>query len=148
MKANLSRNLVATTALLAGLTGTPSALAQPLFETLGTGAGATDRYTVTCGAGTFRLSGTVTDLVPATPSLVSMQFSKGSGATNTTDFSDGPLANPAPSAVANTIGGGPGDYTVLVDKAGGGAENYMMDVECKDINYAPLPTTVLLTQDL
>lgn len=146
MKANLSRNLVATTALLAGLTGTPSALATVVVETLGTGAGATDRYTVTCPANTFRLSGTVTDLWPIAAPFVSMQFTKGSVATNTTDFIDGPMAAPVPSSEARLIGGS-GAYTVLVDKALGGAEDYSIEVFCRDIFYVPLATPVVLTQD-
>lgn len=152
MKANLVRNLVATTSLLAGLTGTSSALAATVFETLGAGAQATDRYTVTCPASpvfllnTNRLTGTVTDLFPIAAPLVSMQFTKGLVATNTTDPIDGPFFFPAPSPVATLVAGS-GAYTVLVDKTAAGAENYRIDVFCRNIFGAPLATPVVITQD-
>jgi hypothetical protein len=105
---------------------------------LGAEAGATDVWAVVCPATTAWLETKVIDLNPVAAPLVSVQTIKGIKATNSTDPVDGDAAY---SPAVNTTGTA-GTFYVLVDKTSADAENYTVDIICKDANNVGLSTSV------
>lgn len=143
MNTNTLRKISVTASLLVGLAGASSAQADIQNGALGAAASATDHYHVRCPElNTHRLAGTVMDLYPIVPPLVSMQFHKhgaaGNDTTNTTDPVDGDAFW---SPVATLIGGS-GVYDVLVDKTAMGAELYRINVHCVSMGGVHLPTFI------
>ena len=97
---------------------------------LGSAAGATDFYQITCsddGSGApASLTLQILDTAPAAAPLVAVQGQKGTLATNSTDATDAD-ATPSPTVVLN---GGAGVYDVLVHKTAAGSETYTLTFHC------------------
>lgn len=98
---------------------------------LGVGAAATDAYQVICsddGAGPpASLSIQVLDGTPVAAPLVSVQVKNGLELVSSTDPVDGDTT-PSPLVSVNADAGTV--FEVLVDKAGAGAENYVLTFHC------------------
>lgn len=111
-----------------------STFAHTLNGSLGTGAGATDYYLVTCapdaGENTSSLEARVKDNAPVVSPLISVQVVRASLASNATDLSDG---NTTYSSLAK-VNGGNGTYIVMVNKTASGAESYTLEYHCKAAN--------------
>jgi len=124
------KNTLVTALLLAVLINAGIAAAGSLNGALGTGAGATDFYRVTCSANTNgatdNLKVTLIDLAPVAAPMISVQLIKGTLGKNTTDAVDGDTAY-SPAAI---VKGGNGLYDVRVNKTTAGAELYTLKYSC------------------
>lgn len=142
MKKLTLQNTITTAALLAALNYADMALAHTIPDSLGAAAGAVDAFQTTCkpnAAGKTAQLVTRVKAAKKTP-LVSVQAFKGKVASHSTDAVGG---NAAYSPAVKTSAGD-GVYTVLVDKSGAGAINYVLDVHCQTLTGAhteqPEPT--------
>ena len=117
---------------------------------LGTAAGATDYYQVTCsddgnGPAAY-LAFEITDLAPKAAPIVSGQVAAIVGrvgvAANTTDAVDG---NAASSPTIN-VQGGNGVYYVTIDKTKAGAELYSFDYHCMTSSGVHTGTSIYTLQ--
>jgi len=119
---------VAAIACALALAGGARANTQP--GSLGTDAGASAYYQVTCsndGRGApASLTVAVRDDAPVAAPVVSVQVQKGNAARNATDTGDGD-GSFSPAAFVN---GGAGLYDVFVDKTAAGAENFTLSFQC------------------
>lgn len=113
--------------------------------TLRKSAGATDLYRVTCfdngGGIPDRLEAHLQDLLPAKPSLLSIQILKDNVAVNSTDRKGG---EGSPEVSLN---GGDGDYYVLVDKTKKGSKGYELEFHCVTSSGIHSGTSVETPQD-
>lgn len=145
MKIVSLKNTVMTASFLIALGHAGIAAAHSQSGSLGSGAGATDLYTVTCSTdsvgATFRLRTSVKDDT-AGSSLVQVQTRKGSIATNSTDPSGGDTAY-SPIVFNNS---GNGAYTVLVDKTASGANNYTLEFHCETASGGHTGTNITTLQ--
>lgn len=142
-----TRVIVRTAVALGVLVAVNSAVGHEQKGSLGRDAGATDQYQVICTVGEssgepHHLAMSVLDRT-AGPAMISVQVSKGFAATNTTDTVGGDAKYSAESV---TIGGG-GVYSVLVDKNGKGAQNYVLSFHCQDIDNIHAGTAIQTLQN-
>ena len=116
------------TALLSCVTS--HVLAHTVSNALGSAATSVDLLQSTCSKNSAGATGKFIVRVKATKAtpLVSAQAFKGKSATNTTDVKGGD-ASYSPDGVIN--GGGDGVYTILVNKAGAGANTYVLETHCQ-----------------
>lgn len=134
--------------LLFALGHVASASADDLIQYLGSAAGATDYYTVTCSNDsqngvTHHLTVQIKDQPPKAAPWVSVQVVKGKAARNATDAVDGD----AGYSPAVTIAGGGGNYLVTVDKSSAGTEYYALSYHCEDVNGKHTGTLIKNNQD-
>lgn len=108
---------------------------------LGTGAGATDVYPISCfddgNGNTSYLTVAVQDLAPVANPTVSIQIFKDGFSNNASDLVDGD-AGTSPSIKLTR---GNGTYYVMVNKSRTGAENYQFDYHCMTATGAHTGTT-------
>lgn len=146
MRITFFKNAFASALLVLAVGHTPIALAHTQGGSLGSGAGATDLYTVTCstnaGGATFRLYTRVKDNTSGS-SLVQVQTRKGSIATNTTDPSGGNTAY-SPTVYNNSSNGA---YNVLVDKSASGTNSYTLDYHCQTATGVHTGTGIIQNQN-
>jgi hypothetical protein len=130
MKKLVLQNMITTTALLAATSYASTVLAHSAPGSLGTVAGAVDVWQTACVKDTVGATGRFVTTVKATKigTLVSIQTVKGKLASNATDAKSGDAA-PSPNAILT--GGGEGVYTILVNKNGAGAMNYVFTAHCQ-----------------
>lgn len=130
MKKVVLQKIVTVTALLATMSYVGTAFAHSVNGALKAGASAVDVYQSTCSKDTAGATGKFLTKVKAAKAgvLVSVQVSKGKLASHTTDLKGGDAAY-SPDAIIK--GGGEGVYTILVDKSGAGAMNYVLDAHCQ-----------------
>lgn len=130
MRSTFFKNAFASASLVLAVGHTPIALAHTQTGSLGSGAGATDLYTVTCSTdssgATFRLRIRVKDNTSGS-SRVQAQTRKSSIATNSTDPSGGNTAY-SPTVYNNS---GNGAYNVLVNKSASGTNSYTLEYHCQ-----------------
>jgi hypothetical protein len=131
MKIITLQNSVATAVLLAALNYAGTALAHTIPDSLGVAAGAIDAFQTTCKPNTAGKTAQLVTRVKASKKapLVSVQAFKGKRASQASDAVGGDAAY---SPTAKTPAGD-GVYTVLVDKSGAGAINYVLDVHCQTL---------------
>ncbi len=146
MKIVSLKNACATASFLIAVGHTNITLAHTQVGALGSGAGATDLYTVTCstdsGGATFRLSMRVSDDT-AGSGKVGVQTRRGNIATNSTDQTGGDGAY-SPIVYNN---GGDGAYNVLVDKPRSGTNNYTLQFHCETSTGVHTGTSVVTNQN-
>lgn len=146
MRISSLKSAFASASLVLAVGHTPIALAHTQVGSLGSGAGATDLYTVTCstdsGGVTFRLYTRMKDNTSGS-SLVQVQTRKGSIATNTTDPTGGDSAY-SPTVYNNS---GNGAYNVLVDKTASGTNNYTLDYHCQTATGVHTGTSITTNQN-
>lgn len=134
MKPAVIPHAVAAAAILTAGSFTSPVFAHTINGSLGSGAGATDYYLVTCspdaGENTSSLSARVKDNSPVVSPLISVQVLRARLAANATDLSDG---NTSYSPIAK-VNGGNGTYIVMVNKTAAGAESYTLEYHCKAAN--------------
>ncbi|MFH0342026.1 MAG: hypothetical protein ACHBNF_07810 [Chromatiales bacterium] len=140
------KNAFASASLVLAVGHAPIALAHTQGGSLGSSAGATDLYTVTCstnaGGATFRLGTRVKNNTPGSVK-VSVQARKGSIATNITDATSGDAGYSF--WVYNNSGNGA--YNVLVDKSATGANNYTLDYHCQTAAGGHTGTSITTNQN-
>lgn len=147
MKPAAVKRAVITASILAASSFANTTLAHTLNGSLGSGAGATDYYLITCspdaGEDTNSLEARVKDNSPAAAPLVNVQVVRSRFAANATDPSDGD-ATYSPNAKVN---GGNGTYIVLVNKTAAGSESYSLEYHCKAANGVHTATSISTQQN-
>ncbi len=144
MKANFQNSVSALATIYVALANLSFAQADIVNGSLGVPQASARLYTLTCPAGTTRVSGNITDKAPIMAPLITLKMIKGVTKSETTDAVDGlqaqvnpPLIGEFPSATVN-INQGAGTYYLLVEKSGPGTEQFKMFVECRDAFNNPL----------
>lgn len=129
MKKTLLKHIIgaASISAVAGYANMASAHTQT--GSLGTEAGATDVYLVTCATGddtTGRLELSVINVTASSP-LLSAHLEKDGVSFTGTD----PVSGDGNFSPLISLTGGDGGYNLTIDKAGAGAANYSIDFHCK-----------------
>jgi hypothetical protein len=130
MKKLVLQKIVATTALLAAMSYAGIVSAHEAKGSLGAAASSVDVYQTTCSKSATGATGKFTTRVKALKAgvLVSIQASKGKLASHTTDVKGGDATYSPDTSIK---AGGEGVYTILVDKSGAGAMNYVLEAHCQ-----------------
>lgn len=129
MKEISFQKMMAAAVLLATLGYVGAASAHTANGSLGAAAGAVDVYQTTCSKNAAGATANFMARVKAAKAgvLVSVQAIKDTKASQATDAAGG---NAAYSPDGKIVGGGEGVYTILVNKSGAGAMNYVMEAHC------------------
>jgi hypothetical protein len=111
------------------------------FESLGTGLGATDVWSVQCGAGTTRVNADVQDTGGADGVRITVTVINPQGRANSRT-TDGGLTSDA------LLSGGAGSYLVVITRSlFGTAETYNTEIHCQNSLGTHFVTNVVLAQD-
>ncbi|MGH8488979.1 MAG: hypothetical protein ACREXS_08990 [Gammaproteobacteria bacterium] len=144
---SLKKNTVMTASFLIALGHAGIAAAHSQSGSLGSAAGATDVYRVTCsndGSGApHHLVTQVRDNSPVKPPLVSVVTTKGGSSTTSTDPVDGNSAY-SPEKELNKSSG---VYIMDIKKSATGAENYTAQFHCETASDAHTGTSWSQTQN-
>lgn len=147
MKPVAVKRAIVTASILAVSSFANTTLAHTLNGSLGSGAGATDYYLITCapdaGENSSSLEARVKDNSPVAAPLVSVQVVRARLAANATDLSDGNTTY-SPNAKVN---GGNGTYIVMVNKTTTGSESYSLEYHCKAANGVHTATSISTQQN-
>lgn len=139
--------IVAASSLVLFAAYAAPAAAHTQSGSLGSSAAATDVYSITCsndGSGTpARIRAQVRDQAPVAAPVVSVQVTKGSLGTNSSDATDGD----AVYSPLVTVNGGSGAYTVLVNKTAAGSETYTLQYHCETSTGIHTGTSIVTRQN-